>query len=321
MTRSYLRIFALLAGLPFLASFAQSQCVDPPSPSVVICTPSPDSTVVYIPDIAVRFTPANGAQIAGITIYDNGQVISQTGQGQDGGDLYDAAIFDGTHHLVVKASDTAGNSYKASETYHVVGQGYPFCKVPDKPGVNFCIPPKNAFLGVQFTLGAAARGQSKITSLCFYLDGVLQQTCDNDASGVIPATVPQQGVEHTAKVVATDSDGNQYSASKKVEAQYTYGQYSCSYTCPPGINVIAPVDEEYVQDSFNLDMQIMGNTNPITSMTAYLDNKEIATSDGATLQQQITGAPQGTHILTVSGVDSQGLVYWLQENVNIDISK
>jgi len=68
-------------------------------------------------------------------------------------------------------------------------------------------------------------------------------------------------------------------------------------------------------------MQIEDNPNPITSMTAYLDSTEVASSSGPSLQQQVTGAPAGTHILTVTGVDSQGLVYWIQENVNIDISK
>ena len=74
-------------------------------------------------------------------------------------------------------------------------------------------------------------------------------------------------------------------------------------------------------NSFALDMQIQGNSNPVTSMTAYLDNTVVATSSGATLQQQVTGAPTGTHILTVTGVDSQGVVYWIQENVNINISE
>jgi hypothetical protein len=89
----------------------------------------------------------------------------------------------------------------------------------------------------------------------------------------------------------------------------------------PGINVITPQSEDYVNDSFTLDMQILDNPNPITSMTAYLDNNVIATSNGATLEQQITGAPAGTHILTVTGIDTAGLVYWIQVNINIDISK
>jgi len=310
----------LSLALTLLTAFAWSQCFDPPTPSVVICTPSPDSTVVYIPDVAVRFTPASGAKIERVIIYDNERVMLKTGRGQDPGDIYDADVFNGPHHLVVNAWDTAGNFFQAKETFHVVGQGFSFCTVPNKLGVNFCTPPANAFLGLQFPLGAAARGLSKIKNLSFYLDGVLQQSCTGYGCAIL-VSVPQQGVPHTAKVVATDAGGHQYSASKRVEAQYTYSQYSCFYQCVPGINVIAPQSEDYVNDSFLLDMQILDNPNPITSMTAYLDNNVIATSNGATLEQQITGAPAGTHILTVTGMDTAGLVYWIQENINIDISK
>lgn len=322
MAPSILWGIRLSVSLTLLAAFAWSQCFDPPTASVVICTPSPGSTVVYIPDVAVRFTPASGAEIKQVIIYDNKRVMSKTGRGRDPGDFYDGDVTNGPHHLVVNAWDTAGNFFKAEETFHVLGQGYPFCTVPNKLGVNFCMPPANAFLGLQFPLGAAARGLSKITNLSFYLDGVLQQSCPDGGLGcAIDVSVPQQGVSHTAKVIATDTGGHQYSASKRVEAQYTYAQYSCFYQCVPGINVITPQSEDYVNDSFALDMQILDNPNPITSMTAYLDNNVIATSSRSTLQQQITGAPAGTHILTVTGVDTGGLVYWIQENVNIDISK
>ncbi len=311
----------LSVAVTFLAAFGWSQCFDPPTPSVVICTPSPDSTVVYMPEVSVRFTPVSGAQIRNVIIYDNQRVMSKTGRGQDPGDIFDADVTNGQHHLVVKAWDTAGNFFKAEETFHVVGQGYPFCTVPNKLGVNFCTPPANAFLGLQFPLGAAARGLSRINSLSFYLDGVLQQSCTGGPGCAILVSVPQQGVFHAAKVVATDAGGHQYSASKHVEAQYTYSQYACFSQCVPGINVIAPHSGDYVSDSFALDMEILDNPNPISSMTAYLDNNVIATSTGPTLQQQITGAPAGTHILTITGVDTEGLVYWFQENVNVDISK
>jgi hypothetical protein len=313
------RICLCVLGLLMLNSLALTQCYDPPAPSVVICTPSPGSTVVYIPDVAVRFTPVSGAKIKQVIIYDNGRVMSKTNG--DPGDIYDADVTDGPHHLVVKAWDTASNFFEAQEEFHVVGQGYPFCKVPDKPGVNFCEPPKNAFLGLQFPLGAAARGDSRIKNLSFYLDGVLQQSDPNTPAVAFFVSVPKQGVPYTAKVVATDAGGHQFTASKTVEAQYTYGEYACFNGCVPGINIISPQDEAYVSDSFALNMQIEDNPNPITSMTAYLDSTEVASSSGPSLQQQVTGAPAGTHILTVTGVDSQGLVYWIQENVNIDISK
>lgn len=80
MPHSLLRWLGLLFIVPFLNIFAWSQCFDPPTPGIVICTPSPGSTVVYVPEVSVRFTPESGAQISRIIVYDNGRVMSNTGR-------------------------------------------------------------------------------------------------------------------------------------------------------------------------------------------------------------------------------------------------
>jgi hypothetical protein len=118
--------------------------------------------------------------------------------------------------------------------------------------------------------------------------------------------------------VATDSAGNHYSASKKVVPDYTYGQFSCMGNgCIPGIYAVAPLDEAYVGSTFDLNMQIRENPNPISAMRAYLDHNVIATSNGPTLQQQVTVAATGTHILTIQGWDSKGIEYRIQQNINV----
>jgi hypothetical protein len=68
-------------------------------------------------------------------------------------------------------------------------------------------------------------------------------------------------------------------------------------------------------------MQIQGNPNPISAMRAYVDNNVIATANGPTLQQRVTVAASGTHILTIQGWDSKGIEYRIQENININVSK
>jgi hypothetical protein len=85
--------------------------------------------------------------------------------------------------------------------------------------------------------------------------------------------------------------------------------------------LLAPLDDAYVGSTFDLNMQIQGNPNPISAMRAYLDNNVIAASNGPTLQQQVTVAPSGTHILTIQGWDSKGIEYRIQENININVSK
>ncbi len=310
----------VLSAFLLSATAAWSQCTNPSTPSVVICTPTPGATVVYIPDVAVRFTPANGSSIAKIIIYDNSRKMWEGGPGQDGGDIYDADVFDGAHNLVVNAWDSYGNFYQAKETFYVTGLGFPFCTVPSSPGVNFCIPQANAVLPTYTDVGAAAKGTSAIKNIRFYLNGKYQVQI-NGSGGAVPITLPQQGTTYTVKAVATDSAGKTYSASKQVVAEFTYGQYSCFINgCTPGINIVAPQDEAYVGSTFDLNIQIQDNPNPISAMRAYLDNNVIATSNGSTLQQQVTVAPSGSHILTVQGWDSKGIEYRIQENININVS-
>jgi hypothetical protein len=299
---------------------AWSQCTYPSRPSVVICTPTPGATVAYIPDVAVRFTPASGSSVSKMIIYDNSRNMWQGGPGQNGTDVYDADVFNGTHNLVVNAWDSYGNFYQAKETFYVTGLGFPFCSVPSSPGVNFCIPQANAVLPTYTDVGAAAKGTSAIKNIRFYLNGKYQVQITG-SGGAVPITLPQQGTTYTVKAVATDSAGKTYSASKQMVAKYTYGQSSCFINgCTPGINVVAPQDEAYVGSTFDLNMQIQNNPDPISAMRAYLDSNVIATSNGPTLQQQVTVAASGTHILTVQGWDTKGIEYRIQQNININVS-
>jgi len=311
----------VLSALLLSAVAAWSQCTDPSTPSVVICTPTPGATVVYIPDVAVRFTPASGSTILKIIIYDNSRNMWQGGAGQDGIDIYDADVFDGTHNLVVNAWDSYGNFYQAKETFYVTGLGFPFCSVPSSPGVNFCIPQANAILPTDMPVGAAAKGASPIKNIRFYLNGKYQAGFSG-SGGIVGITVPQQGTSYNLKAVATDSAGKTYSTTKTVVAEYTYAGVGCMGNgCTPGITPIAPLDEAYVGSTFELNMQIQNNPDPISAMRAYLDNNVIATSNGPTLQQQVTVAPSGTHILTIQGWDTKGIEYRIQQNLNINVSK
>jgi hypothetical protein len=310
----------VLSALLLSTAAAWSQCSDPSTPSVVICTPTPGATVVYIPDVAVRFTPASGSTISKMVIYDNGRNMWQGGPRQDGGDIYDAQVYNGSHNIVVKAWDSYGNFYQAKETFYVTGLGFPFCSIPSSPGVNFCMPDPNAVLPTHTVVGAAAKGTAPIKNIRFYLDGKYDGSLSG-SSGALAFTLPQQGTPYNIKAVATDSAGKTYSASMKVAAAYTYDQYSCiGNGCYPGIYAVAPLDEAYVGSTFDLDMQIRANPDPISAMRAYLDGDVIATSNGPTLQQQVTVAASGTHILTVQGWDSKGIEYRIQQNININVS-
>ena len=86
------RIALTLLAVSSMAAAASSQCNNPKSPGVVICTPTNGSTVVYMPEISIRSTPAQGASITLFRLYDNNVDVFDGTPGQTGVDLYDGAI-------------------------------------------------------------------------------------------------------------------------------------------------------------------------------------------------------------------------------------
>jgi hypothetical protein len=260
-----------LLAVSFLAAAAWSQCNNPKSPGVVICTPTNGSTVVS-PEISIRSTPAQGASITEVNLYDNNKNIWKGYPGMTGVDLYDGAIYNGYHNFVVNAWDTEGHLYQARTDVTVTGLSFAPCSMPTSPGINFCAPTPGSILPTGPEVSAAATGQSAIKTINFYLNGVLAQSVTNSVPqgksfGVgVGIQLPKQGVAYTVKATATDS-GHSYSATKVITGKYTYGAYGCApkgNQCYPGINVIQPQNEAYVNNTFNLNAQILNNPKPIT---------------------------------------------------------
>jgi hypothetical protein len=324
------RYFALtLLAVTSLATAGWSQCNNPSSPGVIICTPTNGSTVVS-PLISIRSTPAQGASITEFILYDNNVNIYEGPPGDSGIDLYDGAIYNGYHNFVVNAWDSEGHLYQAKTDVTITGLAFPFCTPPASPGVNFCAPTPGAVLPTYTPVAFAATGTSTITKVSFYINGVLAESFTNsypqgNTWGFgFSLQLPAQGVAYTVKATVTDSSGHTYSATKTMTAEYTYGAYSCApkgNQCYPGINVIQPLGESYVANTFNLNAQILDNPKPITGMKAYIDNKVYATSSNGNLQVEISGAPNGTHILTIQGWDSAGIEYRIQQDININVSE
>lgn len=318
-----------LLAVSFLANAAWSQCNNPKSPGVVICTPTNGSTVVA-PEISIRSTPAQGASITEVILYDNNKNIWQGYPGMTGVDLYDGGIYNGYHNFVVNAWDTEGHLYQARTDVTVTGLTFAPCSMPTSPGINFCAPTPGAILPTGPEVSAAATGQSAIKTINFYINGALAQSVTNsvpqgNSFGVgVGVQLPKQGVAYTVKATATDSSGHSYSATKIITGKYTYGMYGCApkgNQCFPGINVIQPQNEAYVGSTFNLNAQILDNPKPITGMRAYIDNTLYATSTNGNLQHEITSAPNGTHILTIQGWDNDGIEYRIQEDINVNVSQ
>jgi hypothetical protein len=308
---STIRLVCFLSlGFLLLTAAAWSQCKPPSDPGVVICAPTNKATVVTPVNIDVQATPAQGATITGIIVYDNNV------------ELYSGGPYDGWNYIVANAWDSDGNLYQASTDVYATGLGYAPCPQPATPSVIICSPTAGSIYPTSIYVDAVALGKSNITNLSWYLNGTYVGGIKNTYGAAYNVVLPSQGTNNTVKVVATDASGDTYSASQTFNADYTYGAGYCGYgTCYPGIQITEPTSDAYVGNTFNINAQILYNPNPITTMKAYLDDNVVASSTNATLQAEVSGQPNGTHILTIQGWDDKGIEYRLQENININVNE
>ncbi len=282
--------------------------------------------MVYIPAIDFNSTPAFGAEIVKFTVYDNDNDELDGFPGQTGETVIDAAIKNGLHKITINAWDTAGNLYQNSVSFTVVGDGYPtVCDAPAVPGINFCAPPANAILGVNYSVTATAKGNSTIAAVRLYVDGKAQVTQTEEDPNQLStvAEVDNQG-DHQIAFVAWDTTGHVFKATRQIHSTYRYTEVGCppkgNDPCSPGFDtVFTPEPDSYVGSSFTIQNQILHNPRPITTIKAYLDNTLVAMSPGPTMLSPVDNAPTGTHIITLQAWDTAGVMYRVQYNVNINM--
>jgi len=326
-------LLTIFLSLTIIPTTVFAQCTAGANPGVRICSPSPNSTVVYPPQIDFNLSSPSGAEIVKKIVYDNNQKIEQDPQASaatqaSGGSeelLSSSDIRNGLHHMVINVWDSTGKLYQSAVSFTVVGDGFSTsCSVPASPGINFCAPPTNAILGSSYTVSAAATGNSKIVAIRLYVDNKAQLTKTNTSQLSTTATVGTQG-DHTVTFVAWDSSGHVFRNSRTIHSSYTYSIVGCidkgTPPCMPGFDSQSnmPTANAYVGNTFTITADIENNPNTITTMKAYLDNTLVATSNGPTMSSPVENAPNGTHILTLQAWDTKGIVYRYQYNVNINV--
>ena len=319
--KSLRNVFLVFSLLVFCCAInLHAQCSAPAKPGVRICTPTPNSYVAFVPAIEVNSAPKDGA-IQRFIIYDNGKQIFVGNPYQTGIALYDGAVKNGLHYVVVNAWDSGGNLLQASVTFNVIGSGYSlFCAKPKAPGINFCVPPPNTVQTLNIPISATATGYSNIASISVYLDSKFQFNVPgyDYLSTSVQATSPGK---HNVTMVAYDLSGHSFAASKTVLTAYDY--YSCppkgNGPCSPGFEVQSPLSESYVGNSFAIQASITNNPRPITTMQAYIGGTLVANSNGPTMYQTVKNAPSGTRVLTLQAWDTGGYLYRIQENINVNV--
>jgi hypothetical protein len=122
---------------------------------------------------------------------------------------------------------------------------------------------------------------------------------------------------HTLNVVAWDTNNVTYSSSVNFKAYYEGGcPPKGDEPCNPGIYPSTPNDGDDVQSPFRVSASVEFNTASITAMKVYLDGAQVGASSGPAFDQPIN-ASRGTHIMVIQAWDTDGKLYRLTENVNV----
>jgi hypothetical protein len=311
----YTIVTVLLFTALSLPKVARADCPTPSTVGVVICQPSANSVVANDPFIEVNSNPASGSIVSMQVLIDGQQIFQNNGPQLN---LFDGGITNGTHKLDIRAQDGLGRIYEAGEFFTVVGNPPSSC-APSSAGVRICWPLAGQFTAQDFSTAIGFKGTSAIKAVRFYLDNqdIMDFTASPGQNQLFTGGSHTNAGTHNLTVVAWDTANRVYKNSVNFG---TYYDGNCppkgSQGCGPGIFGVTPGDSQDVQSPFRIAGNVEFNTVPITNMKAYLDGKVVAQSFGPTLDQSIQ-APKGTHILVFQAWDTQGKLYKVTENVNV----
>jgi len=306
--------FAFVAAVLCLSLQASAACPAPASGSLAICQPSANSTVYQVPHIEATANPTSGS-ITTLKVYiDNKLVFGNSGPGIS---LFEGGVANGTHHLVINAWDDFGRLYQAQENFSVIGN-LPFTCPVSGVGVRICAPTTGSVVSQNLGFTAGFKGNTAIKFVRAYVDStdVFDFAPAAGQDHVVAAGLNAAPGTHTLTVVAWDANNTVYKSSTSFKTYYEGDCPPKGTTCNPGIYPNTPNDGDDVQSPFRVSASVQYNTASITAMKAYLDGAVVGTSSGPTFDQPISAA-KGTHILVIQAWDTEGKLYRLTENVNV----
>lgn len=320
MSRSCLlppALFLVFAASVLLPSRADADCAIPVNAGVVICQPSAGSTIFQTPHFEIAANPASGS-IADMKLFIDGRLdFENSGPFMN---LFEGAVnTNGLHTIRVDATDTSGRHYEAQESFSVTGDFPASC--PVNLGVRICSPkpgelvPQNLAFMVGFQAKALPIGHVRA-----YVDSMdfadFDPSTFSNSNELIAGVGNVTAGEHNLTIVAWDTRGHSYKSSVNFVAFYNIGCPPKGNQCFPILQPNTPLDGDDVTSPFRVSAQVEFNTAPISAIKAYLDGHQVGESFGPVFDQPLTAA-KGTHILELQAWDTQGKLYRVTENVNV----
>lgn len=291
---------------------ARATCNPPASAGAVICYPSTNSTFTGAPKIEAAATGETGAIHKMVLYVDNVKEYEVDNSNTMNAQVYTGPIdYNGYHHFVLNAWDLNGKLFQYSMYAMEIDGNVPVCAAPSS-GFNICSPTANSYQN--FNMPVVISGASNITGYKVYFNGVYSFS-STGRNLTAYSSIQVTANWNTMKVVASASNGTTY--TKSVQFKLYYSAPACGRNgCGPGITIQSPGNYEDVTSPFVISAKTSG-ANPITTMKVYVDNTLVNTTYGSSvyLHQK---ASQGTHLVTVQAWDTKGILYKLQETVNVE---
>jgi hypothetical protein len=281
----------------------------------VICQPSANSTVFQTPHFEAAANPTSGSMTS-MKVFIDSKLVFQTG-GPDIS-LFEGGPANGKHHLLITAVDSFGRNYQAEETFSVTGNPFSPCP-PSAVGVRICSPAPGQTVSQNLAFAAGFKGNATISHVRAYVDNkaIADFSPPFSSSDQLLASVgPTTAGTHTLKIVAWDVKGVAYSSSANFKAFFEGDCPPKGNTCNPGIFPSTPNDGDDVQSPFRVSASVQFNTSSITGMKVYIDGAVAGVSSGPVFDQPISAA-KGTHIMVIQAWDTQGRLYRVTQNVNV----
>jgi hypothetical protein len=311
-----LKVSLTLAAAAFcLSAQASAACPEPASGKLVICQPSANSTVFQTPHFEAAANPTSGSMTS-MKVFIDSKLVFQTG-GPDIS-LFEGGPANGKHHLLITAVDSFGRNYQAEETFSVTGNPFSPCP-PSAVGVRICSPAPGQTVSQNLAFAAGFKGNATISHVRAYVDNkaIADFSPPFSSSDQLLASVgPTTAGTHTLKIVAWDVKGVAYSSSANFKAFFEGDCPPKGNTCNPGIFPSTPNDGDDVQSPFRVSASVQFNTSSITGMKVYIDGAVAGVSSGPVFDQPISAA-KGTHIMVIQAWDTQGRLYRVTQNVNV----
>jgi hypothetical protein len=304
-----------LTVLLLIALRASAACPEPASGKLVICQPSANSTVFQVPHFEATANPPSGS-ITSMKVFIDNKLVFQNG-GPDIS-LFQGGVANGKHTVMITASDSFGRSYRAEQSFSVVGNLPTSCPA-SAVGVRICYPAPGQTISQNLAFTVGFKGNATISHVRAYVDSKAVADFPPPFSSpnlLIASVGPNTPGVHTLTIVAWDIHGTAYRSSTNFKSFFEGGCPPKGNTCNPGVYPDVPNDGDDVHSPFRVSASVKFNTRSITGMRVYVDGTVVATSSGPVFDQEIT-APRGTHIIVIQAWDTAGRLYRLTENVNV----